>query len=80
MILVHLLFKRLSPKNKMRYFSVKQSAQFLEPGKYGLALPTISFIIFSPQVKRWMIVTYTHGIYELPHKLPNDLRLTILGN
>ena len=26
------------------------------------------------------IITYKHGIYELPHKLPNDLRLRILGN
>ena len=53
--------------------------------------PTISFIIFldylmfcqiflSPQVKRWSIITYKHGIYELPHELPNDLRLNILGN
>ena len=24
--------------------------------------------------------TYKHGIYELPHELPNDLRLRILGN
>ena len=54
-------------------------------------LTTISFIIFwdfsmfdldflSPQVKRWAIITYNHGIYELPHESPNDLRLTILGN
>ena len=53
--------------------------------------PAISFIIFwdfsmfykiffSPQVKRWVIITYKHGIYELPHELPNDLRLRILGN
>ena len=53
---------------------------------------TISFIIFwefsmfyqiflSPQVKRWVIITYKHGIYELPHELPNDIRLLkILGN
>ena len=52
-------------------------------------LPTISFIIFwdfsmffqiflSPQVKRWAIITYKHGIYELPHELPNDFRK--LGN
>ena len=34
----------------------------------------------SPQVKRWAIITYKHGIYELPHKLSNDLRLRILGN
>ena len=35
------LFKRLSPENKMWYFVVKQSMQFLEPGKYGLALSRI---------------------------------------
>ena len=29
----------------------------------------------SPQVKRWAIITYKHGIYELPHQLSNDLRL-----
>ena len=34
----------------------------------------------SPQVKRWAIITYNHGIYELSHESPNDLRLTILGN
>ena len=26
------------------------------------------------------LISYKHGIYELPHKLPNDLRLRILGN
>ena len=46
---------------------------------------TIIFIIFwdflmvyqiflSPQVKPCEIITYTHGIYELPHELPNDLK------
>ena len=35
----------------------------------------------SPQVKQCAIITYKHGIYELPYKLPNDLRLSIkLGN
>ena len=37
-------------------------------------------IFLSPQVKRWAIITYKHGIYELPHELPNDLRLRKLGN
>ena len=32
-------------------------------------------IFLLPQVKRWAIITYKHGIYELPHELPNDLRL-----
>ena len=35
---------------------------------------------FSPQVKQSMIINNKHGIYELPHELPNDLRLRILGN
>ena len=39
-------------------------------------LPSFSF----PQVKRWAIITYKHGIYELPHEQPNDLKLRILGN
>ena len=42
-------------------------------------------IFVSPQVERCATITYKHGIYELPHKLPNDLRLYIrkimkLGN
>ena len=32
-------------------------------------------IFLSPQVKRWTIITYKYGTYELPHELPNDLRL-----
>ena len=30
-------------------------------------------IFLSPQVKRWAIITYEHGIYEVPHELPNNL-------
>ena len=37
-------------------------------------------IFLLPQVNRWAIMTYKHGIYELPHELPNDLRLRILRN
>ena len=33
----------------------------------------------SPQVKGTVIIG-KHGIYELPHELPNDLRLRTLGN
>ena len=36
-------------------------------------------ILISPQVNRWEIITYKHGIYKLPHKLPNDLRPINLG-
>ena len=35
--------------------------------------------ILWPQVKSIIaIIIYKHGIYELPHKGPNDLRLSIL--
>ena len=53
---------------------------------YDISRSTISFIIFwdfsmfyqiflSTQVERWAIITYKHGIYELPHKLPNASRI-----
>ena len=37
-------------------------------------------IFLSTQMKRCAIITYEHGIYDLPQELPNDLRLRILGN
>ena len=41
----------------------------------------VFYQIFLPlQVKRCQIITYKHGIYELSHELPNDLRLRIQGN
>ena len=30
-------------------------------------------IFLSPQVKRWAIITYKYGKYELRHELQNDL-------
>ena len=37
-------------------------------------------IFFSPQLKRCAIITYEHGIYELPHELLHDLRPRKLKN
>ena len=37
-------------------------------------------IFLTPQVKQCAVSAYKHGIYDLPHELPNDLRLRILGN
>ena len=37
-------------------------------------------IFLSTQVKRSAIISNKKGVYELPQKLPNDLRLRILGN
>ena len=34
----------------------------------------------SPQVKRIVITSNKHGIYELPHELPDNLRLRKLEN
>ena len=31
-------------------------------------------------MKRCAIILYKHGVYELPHELPKDLRLRKLGN
>ena len=37
-------------------------------------------IFLSQEVKRSLIISNKYGIYELPHELPNDLRLRILEN
>ena len=42
-------------------------------------LLTFYQISHSWQVKRCVIITYKHGIYEILHELPIDLRLRILG-
>ena len=36
-------------------------------------------IFLSSQVKRFAIINDKHGTYELPHELPDDLRLRIWG-
>ena len=41
---------------------------------------TTPIIFFLPQGKRSVNIGNNHGIYELPHELPDDLRLKILGN
>ena len=37
-------------------------------------------IFFLSQVKRSVIISNKHGIYELSHQFPNNLSLLILGN
>ena len=37
-------------------------------------------IFFSARMKRSMIISSKHGTYELPHKLPIDLRLRVKEN
>ena len=50
---------------------------------HGLVFPQINMfyqIFLSPQVKRWAIITYKDGIYDMSGELMNDLRLRIFGN
>ena len=37
-------------------------------------------VLLSPKVKRGVVISSKHGIYELPQELLNDLRLRILAN
>ena len=37
-------------------------------------------IFLSPQVKCSAIISNKQGVYEVPHELPQDLRLRIPGN
>ena len=37
-------------------------------------------IFLSPQVKQNVIISNTHRMYKLPHDLPNEVKLRILGN
>ena len=37
-------------------------------------------VFLSPQVKQSLIISNKDAIYALLHMLPNNLRLTILGN
>ena len=53
-------------------------------GKYGPEktpyLDTFHTVFDSPYIKRDQIFTITNFAYKLPHELPNDSRLGILGN
>ena len=44
------------------------------------AILMLDKIFVSPQVKQTVIISNNHGTYELPHELPNNLRLRTLGN
>ena len=37
-------------------------------------------IFLLPQGKQSVIINNKYGFYKLPHELPNDVRLQILGN
>ena len=73
------------------YKGLTMTRKLEKPAPEFCPISTISFIILSdfwvfcqiflsPQVKRWVIVSYKHGIYELSHELTNNLRLRKLRN
>ena len=65
--------KRIKLSVEMFWSSTISSIIFLE-------FPMFYQIFLSPLVKRCAVITYKHGIYELPHELLNGFRLRILEN
>ena len=57
-----------------------------KPYSYGHNI--LTFFVVLPNLKeankanlkRSFIISKKHGIYELPHELPNDVKVRILGN
>ena len=54
-------------------------------GRSVMAIIFYNFLIFyqiflSPQVEPNVVIFFEKGIYDLPHELPNNLRLRILQN
>ena len=93
LLLWYLPLKSANELNFLPFFLLNCGHWILKKkeGNFNHYKCTISFIIFwdlsmlyqiflSPQVKWCAIITYKQGIYELPHELPNNLRLWILGN
>ena len=66
--------------NLVKFFKVKKEWSVIISFITFWDFPMFYQIFLSVQVKRCAIITYKHGIYELPHELPKDLRLRILGN
>ena len=74
-------FKQICPK---RVFPAKNPNNEDQHGTFNARINRHSFslydffmffqIFISPQVKQCAIITYKHGIYELPHELQNNLR------
>ena len=66
--------------------SLSKDVNLLSKKRQSTIMVTIfwDFLMFDQiilsQLKRGVIFSYKHGIYELPYELPNDLRLKISGN
>ena len=91
-ILKKVIFVRFGNCYHMATLGIDASLSFfIMSDSVFLLVPTIMVIIFwnftmfyyrpdEPQVKRNVISSKVNLVYALPHELPNDLRLKILGN
>ena len=84
----HKIWNRFFKNDWKSKFKILEFEKEVEPGRKKATIMEIilrDFLMFhqillSPRVKRNSIISNKQSVYELPHKLPNDLRLRILGN
>ena len=62
----------------MYLFSVSSLATILDKVFSNFTAYYQSF--YSLQVRQYLITCTKNTVYKLPHELPNDLRIRILGN
>ena len=70
------IMSKISESASPASLKVSTLSRKLQPLSENLKLK----IFLSLQAKQCSIITYKHGIYELPHELMNDLRLRKLRN
>ena len=76
--------KHDTPQDQLQFTNYHSFSKCFHSGKPIITISVIIFLdflmfyqtFFSPQVKRIVIISNKHGMCELPHELPNDLRLT----
>ena len=74
------------PSLYIRRFSIKETLKLFKSivvRSHNMVIIFWDFVMYdqiflSPQVKLSVLVINKHGMYELPHELPNNLRLKIL--
>ena len=63
-------------KSKLHYSVLQIQISLTSVSQYFDVLPNFPFTTSETRT----IITYKHGIYELLHELPNNVRLGTLGN
>ena len=71
------IFRKMIRKSKKFFVCARYTRKFLRID-FVLLIRTLFLIFYqiflSPQVKRIVIISNKHSIYELPNELPKDLR------